>query len=121
MTAISPVPLRHQDVLTEEEAMRSIGNLPKPVLILEAIGILLLALAYLSINDFITLPAVVATPAAAIVMVFTGVALMMPAAVYLVWRVIDGINPLFSAKDRSIDKQRRNLSDSKEKKDDADD
>ncbi|HAT2992406.1 TPA: YbjC family protein, partial [Citrobacter freundii] len=37
--------------------MRTIGVLPKSVLMLEIIGMVLLSLALLSLNDYLTLPA----------------------------------------------------------------
>ncbi|GEM_PF-3929932 len=37
--------------------MRSLGSLPKPVLILEALGMVLLGTAWLSLKDYIDLPA----------------------------------------------------------------
>ena len=36
--------------------MRSLGALPKSVLILETIGMVVLAVAWLSLNHYITLP-----------------------------------------------------------------
>lgn len=42
--------------------MRTIGVLPKSVLILEYLGMILLALALLSLNHYLTLPAPFNTP-----------------------------------------------------------
>ncbi|EHC67473.1 hypothetical protein LTSEJOH_1426 [Salmonella enterica subsp. enterica serovar Johannesburg str. S5-703] len=44
--------------------MRTIGVLPKSVLILEYLGMILLALALLSLNHYLTLPAPFNTPLA---------------------------------------------------------
>ncbi|ASG63762.1 hypothetical protein CEW81_16430 [Kluyvera genomosp. 3] len=60
--------------------MRSLGALPKSVLILETIGMIVLAVAWLSLNQYVTLPAPFASPLAAVVMIFVGIALMLPAA-----------------------------------------
>ena len=59
--------------------MKALGDLPKPVLVCEAIGMVLLVVAYLSIHDYIHLPNPLATPFAAVMMIFAGVALMIPA------------------------------------------
>lgn len=49
--------------------MRTIGVLPKSVLILEYLGMILLALALLSLNHYLTLPAPFNTPLAGVLMV----------------------------------------------------
>lgn len=67
--------------------MRTIGVLPRSVLILEMIGMVLLALALLSLNDYLTLPAPFNSSVACVVMIFLGVLLMLPAAVVLMWRI----------------------------------
>lgn len=67
--------------------MRAIGALPKSVLMLEIIGMVLLSLALLSLNDYLTLPAPLGSPLACVVMIFLGVLLMLPAAVVLTWRI----------------------------------
>ena len=56
--------------------MRTIGALPKSVLMLEIIGMVLLSLALLSLNDYLTLPAPLGSPLACVVMIFLGVLLM---------------------------------------------
>ena len=67
--------------------MRTIGVLPKSVLMLEIIGMVLLSLALLSLNDYLTLPAPLNSPLACGMMIFLGVLLMLPAAVALMWRI----------------------------------
>ena len=52
--------------------MRTIGVLPKSVLMLEIIGMVLLSLALLSLNDYLTLPAPLNSPLACVVMIFLG-------------------------------------------------
>ncbi len=52
--------------------MRTIGVLPKSVLILEYLGMILLAFALLSLNHYLTLPAPFNTPLAGVLMVFLG-------------------------------------------------
>lgn len=58
--------------------MRTIGVLPKSVLILECLGMILLALALLSLNHYLTLPAPCNTPLAGVLMVFLAVVLILP-------------------------------------------
>ncbi|HKN05195.1 MAG TPA: YbjC family protein [Buttiauxella sp.] len=98
--------------------MRSLGSLPKPVLILEVIGISFLLLSYLSLNGYVILPAPFGGATAAIAMVFLGIALMIPAAAFMVWAMAQNVAPLLTKGQPSIDKS---LSDkSKDKHDDAD-
>jgi uncharacterized membrane protein len=63
--------------------MRTLGSLPKSVLILEAIGMVLLVLAWLSLKHYVTLPAPFASQMAGVIMIFAGIVLMLPAAVAL--------------------------------------
>lgn len=80
--------------------MRSLGDMPRIVIISEVLGMLLLVVAYLSINDFMSLPGTMGTPAIAIIIIFIGIGLMIPAAVYIVWRVASGFGPLLGSADR---------------------
>lgn len=74
--------------------MRSFGDLPRSVLVLEGLGMVLLILSYLSIHDYVRLPGMLASQQAAVGMIFLGVFLMVPAAAFLVWRVVQGFSPL---------------------------
>ncbi|MDM3016090.1 YbjC family protein [Citrobacter sp. CK189] len=73
--------------------MRSIGALPKSVLILEILGMILLAAALLSLNQYLTLPVPMNSPLTVTVMIFLGILLMLPAAVALMWRIAQLIAP----------------------------
>ena len=73
--------------------MRTIGVLPKSVLMLEIIGMVLLSLALLSLNDYLTLPAPLSSPLACVVMIFLGVLLMLPVAVVLMLRIAQLLAP----------------------------
>lgn len=73
--------------------MRTMGVLPKSVLMLEIMGMVLLSLALLSLNDYLTLPAPLNSPLAWVVMIFLGVLLMLPAAVILMWRIAQMLAP----------------------------
>ena len=74
--------------------MRSFGDLPRAVLVLEGVGMVLLVLSYLSIHNFVRLPGMLGSQQAAVGMIFLGVAPMVPAAAFLVWRVVQGFSPL---------------------------
>ncbi|CNK01679.1 Protein of uncharacterised function (DUF1418) [Yersinia frederiksenii] len=80
--------------------MRSLGDMPRIVIISEALGMLLLVVAYLSINDYLSLPGSMGTPAVAVAVIFIGIGLMLPAAAYIVWRVASGFGPLLGSADR---------------------
>lgn len=73
--------------------MRSFGQLPKPVLVLEVLGILLLLVAMLSINHWLALPDWLSGKGAATLMIFIGIALMLPAAIALMWRTAQALAP----------------------------
>lgn len=74
--------------------MKSKGMIPVPVLVLETIGILLLGVAWLSANQYVALPGIFAGKDAAVVMVFAGVALMIPAAIALILAMSRRVAPL---------------------------
>lgn len=67
--------------------MRTIGKLPDSVLILEFLGMMLLAVSLLSVSDYLSLPMPFSTPEAQILMIFLGVLLMLPAAVVVILQV----------------------------------
>ncbi|EIZ3829627.1 DUF1418 family protein [Escherichia coli] len=73
--------------------MRAIGKLPKSVLILEFIGMMLLAVALLSVSDSLSLPEPFSRPEVQILMVFLGVLLMLPAAVVVILQVAKRLAP----------------------------
>jgi uncharacterized membrane protein YqjE len=94
--------------------MKSLGALPKSVLVLEAVGMILLALAWLSLNQYISLPVPFASPMAAVVMIFAGIFLMLPAAFSLFWKLAQGIAPQLMHSDKTSSNSDR------KKRDDAD-
>lgn len=98
--------------------MRSLGALPKPVLILEVFGIVFLLLSYLSLNGYVALPAPIGTATAAIVMVFLGIALMVPAAACMVWAMAQNLSPLLTK--GQIPAAKLQSDKTKDKPDDAD-
>ncbi|HCM63785.1 MAG TPA: DUF1418 domain-containing protein [Morganella sp. (in: Bacteria)] len=68
--------------------MRSLGDMPRGVIICEVIGVILLILVYLAVNDHIVLPEFLRSKNALMVMAFTGLACLIPAAVNIVWRAV---------------------------------
>lgn len=76
--------------------MRAFNAVPKPVLVLEILGMALLALAYLSINHYISLPPVLGSQTAGVVMVFCAIALMLPAAMMILWAIAHNVAPLLT-------------------------
>ena len=68
--------------------MRAIGKLPKSVLILEFIGMMLLA-----VSDSLSLPEPFSRPEVQILMIFLGVLLMIPAAVVVILQVAKRLAP----------------------------
>ncbi|MGM1233660.1 DUF1418 family protein [Escherichia coli] len=71
--------------------MRAISKLPKGVLILEFIGMMLLAVALLSVSDSLSLPEPFSRPE--VQMIFLGVLLMLPAAVVVILQVAKRLAP----------------------------
>lgn len=98
--------------------MRAVGSLPKSVVVLEAVGIGFLALAFLSLQGYLTLPAPVATATAAIVMVFIGLGLMLPAAIIMTWHIAKRLAPQLTQPDSAS--KLSDLKKPKENRDDAD-
>ncbi|MFG6654780.1 YbjC family protein [Scandinavium sp. M-37] len=94
--------------------MRSLGSLPKSVLILEALGMVLLVLAWLSLKQYVALPAPFASPVAGVIMIFVGILLMIPAAVALFRGMAQTIAPQLMQRN-----DKPNLPD-QEKRNDAD-
>lgn len=81
--------------------MRSPAALPKSVLVLEGIGMVLLVLAWLSLNAYITLPAPFASQMAGIIMIFLGILLMLPAAAAVIWRMASVVAPQLMHQDKT--------------------
>lgn len=68
--------------------MRSLGDMPRGVIICEVIGVILLIMVYLTVNDHIALPEFLRSKNALMAMAFTGLACLIPAAVNIVWRAV---------------------------------
>ncbi|MCY2089746.1 YbjC family protein [Klebsiella pneumoniae] len=90
--------------------MRKFAPLPKSILLVEILGMGLLTLAWLSLNQY----APIASPTAALVMLFAGIVLMIPAALVVMWRVAQIVAPQLthSPKPESLsDREKRNDAD----------
>ncbi|ELZ5941149.1 YbjC family protein [Providencia stuartii] len=103
-----------------QREMRSLSDLPKPILILEAIGILLLIVVLLAMNGYLTLPEPLMQKNAMVAIVMVGIGCLIPATINIVWRVIHrlsflGIDSQKTARPGS--RKNRNNDDEKEKKD----
>lgn len=94
--------------------MRSPAVLPKSVLVVEIIGIALLTLAWLSLNQYLQLPAPFSSPTAAMLMIFSGILLMLPAAIALMLRMARIVAPQLTHTPKPTSSSDR------EKQDDAD-
>lgn len=74
-----------------QREMRSLSDLPKPVLILEVVGIALLVVVLLSLNGYLTLPEPLMQQGALVTMVLIGIGCLIPATINIVWRAIHGL------------------------------
>lgn len=92
--------------------MRVLSRMPRFVLVLEGAGGTLLLLSYLTLHRMLPLPAPFSGPRAATLMIFAGMALMLPAALLLVWRMARGMAPeLFNVKPDPITPGEKNDAD----------
>ncbi|WP_147196545.1 YbjC family protein [Pantoea sp. CCBC3-3-1] len=73
--------------------MRAFSKMPVPILVLEASGGIMLVLSYLTLHQMLPLPASFSAPLAATVMLFAGIALMLPAAIVMMWRTAKVMAP----------------------------
>lgn len=65
--------------------MRAFSQLPRPILLLEILGIVLLVASPLALRDML-LFASLNGKAAARTLLFVGIALILPAAIVMIWR-----------------------------------
>ncbi len=72
--------------------MRSLADMPKPIIVLEGVGIILLIIVLLATNDYITLPEPLMQPGAIVSMIMVGIGCLVPAMVNIVWRAIHGLS-----------------------------
>ncbi|EOE0522344.1 DUF1418 family protein [Providencia stuartii] len=98
-----------------QREMRSLSDLPKPILILEAVGILLLIVVLLAMNGYLTLPEPLMQKNVLVAIVMVGIGCLIPATINIVWRAIHGLSFL------GIDNQNSSRPGRKKKQDDDDD
>ncbi|MCM0838231.1 YbjC family protein [Klebsiella pneumoniae] len=101
-------------VYQPERRDAKICPLPKSIMLVEILGMGLLTLAWLSLNQYVQLPAPIASPTAALVMLFAGIVLMIPAAIVVMWRMAQIVAPQLthSPKPESLsDREKRNDAD----------
>ncbi len=75
-----------------QREMRSLSDLPKPILFLEGLGIILLVVVLLAINGYVTLPEMLMSKGAFITMVLVAIGCLIPATINIVWRAIHGLS-----------------------------
>ncbi|MDX4946563.1 YbjC family protein [Providencia manganoxydans] len=75
-----------------QRQMRSLSDLPKPILILEGIGIALLIVVLLAMNSYLELPEPLMQKGALIAIVMVGIGCLIPATINIVWRAIHGLS-----------------------------
>ncbi|MEG3112746.1 MULTISPECIES: DUF1418 family protein [unclassified Pantoea] len=81
--------------------MRNVARLPKPILVMEAIGGLLIIAALLVINQWLPASTSVDSKTLATGLLLFGVILMLPAAWLLMWRTAKAMAPqLFNRTDK---------------------
>lgn len=73
--------------------MRNLATLPKPILLLEVLGVLSVIGALLLVNDWVSAPAFMAKKSLATLLFFLGIALMLPAAWLMMWRTAKAMAP----------------------------
>ncbi|WP_265524771.1 YbjC family protein [Providencia rustigianii] len=89
--------------------MRSLADMPKPVLVLEGIGIILLMTVLLATNGYITLPEILASSSSIITMILVGVGCLVPAMINIIWRAVHGLTFLgMDNKSTGSDRERKN-------------
>ncbi|AIX50718.1 MULTISPECIES: DUF1418 family protein [Pantoea] len=73
--------------------MRNFARLPKPVLLLEALGACAVAGALLLMNNWLPAPAAIGQKPLATLLFLLGIALMLPAAWLIMWRTAKVMAP----------------------------
>lgn len=81
--------------------MSNLARLPKPVLLLEAIGVIAVLGALALINGWVAAPGTVGQKTLATVLFVVGIVLMLPAAWLMMWRTAKAMAPqLFNQHDK---------------------
>ena len=81
--------------------MSNLARLPKPVLLLEAIGVIAVLGALALINGWVAAPGAMGQKTLATVLFVVGIVLMLPAAWLMMWRTAKAMAPqLFNQHDK---------------------
>ncbi|MGG4607892.1 YbjC family protein [Providencia sp. Me31A] len=93
--------------------MRSLADMPKPILVLEGVGIILLIVVLLVLNGYVTLPEPLMQQGVIVAIIMVGIGCLLPAIINIVWRAIHGLsflgidnrpeNPKVAKKSESVD------------------
>lgn len=86
--------------------MRAFTRLPLSVKVLEVLGVIMLVSSYLVLHQMLPLPASFSGPLTATILVFTGFALMLPAAALMIWRLAKFLAPELFTMPRQQNKNR---------------
>ncbi|MDX7987566.1 DUF1418 family protein [Xenorhabdus sp. 12] len=95
--------------------MKSLADMPKLVILLEALGVGLLVLAYLLITDSIILSPLLMTTEAHIAMILLGIGCLIPAAIHIIWRAVYNLSFL-GVDHKKTDKNHQIVSDDEKNK-----
>ncbi|EJD6399655.1 YbjC family protein [Providencia rettgeri] len=72
--------------------MRSLADMPKPILVLEGVGIILLIIVLLTLNDYMTLPEPLMQQGVIIAIIMVGIGCLVPAVIHIIWRAIHSLS-----------------------------
>lgn len=103
-----------------QNMMRSLADMPKPVIVLEAVGIILLVIVLLVTNDYITLPEPMMQQGAIVTLIMVGVGCLIPAMINIIWRAVHGLSFLGIDNQSSSKANLKNTMINDEKKDEND-
>lgn len=100
-----------------QSMMRSLADMPKPVIVLEAVGVILLIIVLLVTNHYITLPEPMMQQGAIVTMIMVGVGCLVPAMINIIWRAVHGLSFLGIDNKQSSNNDLKNTIVNDEKKD----
>lgn len=81
-----------QKTVGSKGTMRSLADMPKPVLFLEAIGIVLLMIVLLVTNGYLKLPEPFMQQGVIVTMIFVAIGCLIPAMINIIWRAVHGLS-----------------------------
>lgn len=75
-----------------KRTMRSLADMPKPILILEGVGIILLVIVLLTLNGYMSLPEPFMQQGVIVAIIMVAIGCLIPAMINIVWRAIHGLS-----------------------------